>query len=179
MSADPFSSYTTYEGRSGDYWDKSTCIITTRGEWLLDEAYDSVFGEPAVRAGTGTEATPIMKRTLRSYKGTAGASGVLGAFIDYKRSISGWSAADFALFGSHHRSRDVKVILRGPVRVKNVGSTYIRTTQLVIGADGGCELMTANATQYKYGKALQDIPAGKPGLIFVDPDFEDLVTDPS
>jgi len=179
MSADPFEDFTTYEGRAGDYWDKSTCIATTRGAHLLDEAYDCVFGEPAVRAGTGTEVTPIMKRTIRSYRGTAGASGVLGAFIDYKRAISGWTAATFALLGSHHRARDVLVVLRGPVRVKNVGSTYIRITQLVIGADGGCELMTANATQYKYGKALQDIPAGKYGLIFIDPDYEDLVTDPS
>lgn len=173
MSADPFEDYTTYEGRSGDYWDKSTCIATTRGEWLLDEASDCVFGEPAVRSGTGTEATPIMKRTLVSYPAgvTAGASGVLGAFIDYKRNISGWTAATFALLGSHHRARDVNIVLRGPVRVKNVGSTYIYTTQKVIGADGGCEAITDSDAQYAYGKALQDIPAGKPGLIFIDPEY--------
>ena len=181
MSADPFAEYTTYEGRSGDYWDKSTCMITTRGEWLLDEASQCVFGEPAVRSGTGTEATPIMKRTLVSYPSgvSAGASGVMGAFIDYKRDVSGFTTADYALFGSHHRARDILIVLRGPVRIKNVGDSNILTTQLVIGADGGCELMTANATQYKYGKALQDIPAGKHGLIFVDPDYESLVTDPA
>ena len=171
MSADPFESYTTYEGRSGDYWDKSTCVVTTRGENLLDEAYDCVFGEPAVRVGTGTEATPIMKRTVRSYKGTAGASGVLGAFIDYKRAIDGWTAAPFALLGSHHRARDINIVLRGPVRMKNVGSTYIRATQKVIGADGGCEVITDSDNEYAYGKALQDIPAGKHGLVFVDPEF--------
>ena len=179
VELDPFESYISYEGRAGDYWDKSTCITTTRGEFLLDEAYDCVFGEPAVRAGTGTTETPIMKMTIRSYKGTAGASGVLGAFIDYKRAIAGWEGKHFATLGSHHKARDVLVVLRGPVRMKNVGSTGILATQLVIGADGGCELMTANATQYKYGKALQDIPAGQKGLVFVDPDYEDLVTDPS
>lgn len=167
--SDPFE--VSYEGRAGDYWDKSSCTTTTRGEFLLDEAHDCVFGEPAVRSGTGTTATPIMKMTIHSYKGTAGASGVFGVFIDYKRNISGWTAANFALYGSHHMARDVLVVLRGPVRIKNVGSTHISITQSVIGADGGCEKMTVN-TQKSLGKALQDIPAGKKGLIFVDPMYE-------
>lgn len=171
MSADPFKDYTTYEGRSGDYWDKSSCTVTTRGEWLLDESYDCVFGEPAVRVGTGTVATPIMKKTLRSYKGTAGASGVMGAFIDYKRAINGWSAETFALLGSHHRARDILVVLRGPVRMKNVGATDIDITQKVIGADGGCEEITDSDQQYAYGKALQDIAVGEHGLVFVDPEY--------
>lgn len=174
MSADPFADYITYEGRSGDYWDKSTCTITTRGEWLLDIASDCVFGEPAVRSGTGTEATPIMKRTLVSYPTgvSAGASGVLGVFIDYKRAITGWTAQTFALLGSHHRARDILIVLRGPVRIKNVGSTYIYTTEYVIPADGGCEEMTDEDAQYKLGKALQDIKPGKHGLIFVNPMYE-------
>jgi len=167
--SDPFE--VSYEGRAGDYWDKSSCTTTTRGEFLLEKAYDCVFGEPAVRAGTGTTATPIMKMTIRSYKGTAGASGVFGVFIDYKRDISGYSASDFALYGSHHMARDVLVVLRGPVRIKNVGSTAIALTQKVIGADGGCEAITDSDTQYALGKALQDIPAGEKGLVFVDPEY--------
>ena len=174
MSADPFSNYITYEGRSGDYWDKSTCTITTRGEWLLDEASDCVFGEPAVRSGTGTVSTPSMKRTCVSYPSgvNAGASGVLGVFIDYKRDISAFTAELYALLGSHHRARDVLLVLRGPVRIKNVGSTYIYTTQDVIPADGGCESMTDEDAEHKLGKALQDIPAGKYGLVYVDPEYE-------
>lgn len=180
MSADPFSDYTTYEGRAGDYWDKSTCITTTRGEWLLDEASDCIFGEPAVRCGTGTVATPSMKRTCVSYPNgvAAGASGVFGVFIDYKRNISGWSAETFALLGSHHRARDVLVVLKGPVRIKNVGSNYIYTGQKVIGADGGCTEMTTAASEYQLGQALQDIPAGEKGLIFVDPMYEINETSP-
>ena len=174
MSADPFSGYTTYEGRSGDYWDKSTCITTTRGEWLLAKASDCVFGEPAVRQGTGTVATPSMKRTCVSYPAAveAGASGVFGVFIDYKRAINGWTAANFALLGSHHRARDVLVVLRGPVRIKNVGDTPILTTQNVIPADGGCEVMTDEDAEYKLGKALQDIAVDQHGLVFVDPMYE-------
>lgn len=180
MSADPFADYTTYEGRSTDYWDKSSCITTTRGEYLLDDDSDCVFGEPAVRTGTGTYETPIMKRMIVSYPSgvNAGASGVLGVFIDWKRNINGWSAADFALFGSHHRSRDVKLVLRGPVRVKNVSSSYIYTNQKLIPADGGCEPMTDEDAEYQLGKALQDIPAGKYGLIFVDPMYEQGAASP-
>ncbi|MHA1408707.1 MAG: hypothetical protein ACTSQY_00065 [Candidatus Odinarchaeia archaeon] len=169
--SDPFADYTSYSGRSGLYWDKSKCVTTTRGEYLLDESYDCFFGEPAVRVGTGTSETPIMKRTVRSYKGTAGASGVLGVFIDYKRDISNYTAGDFALYGGHHNNRDVLIVLRGPVKVKNVGSTYIYATQTVIPADGGCEKMT-DKTQKSLGKALQDIPAGEYGLVFVDPEYE-------
>ena len=51
----------TYPGRSTVYWDKSSCITTTRGAFVLDEDYDVEFGEPAVLAGTGTTATPIKK----------------------------------------------------------------------------------------------------------------------
>lgn len=174
MSADPFSDYTTYEGRSGDYWDKSTCITTSRGAWLLDLDSDCVFGEPAVRSGTGTVATPSMKRTCVSYPNgvAAGASGVFGVFIDYKRNITGWTAQTFALLGSHHRARDVLIVLRGPVRIKNVSGSYIYTSQDVIPADGGCQPMTDEDAEYKLGKALQDIPAGKPGLVYVDPEYE-------
>jgi len=180
MSADPFSGYTTYEGRAGQYWDKSTCITTTRGEWLLSEDSDCVFGEPAVRTGTGTYSTPSMKRECVSYPEavSAGASGVLGVFIDFKRAITGWTAADFALFGSHHRARDVLIVLRGPVKIKNVSSSYIYTNQKVIPADGGCEPMTDEDAEYQLGKALQDIPAGKEGLVFVDPMYEQGAASP-
>ena len=171
VEIDPFEDYISYEGRSGDYWDKSTCVTTSRGEFLLDESYDCVFGEPAVRSGTGTTETPTMKMTIRSYKGTAGASGVVGVFIDYKRSITGWEGKHYATFGSHHMARDVLVVLRGPVRIKNVGDTDIAMTQKVIGADGGCEEITNSDGQYVLGKALQDITAGKKGLVFVDPEY--------
>jgi len=160
-----------YPGRAGHYWDKSSCITTTRGEYVLDENYDIEFGEPAVLAGTGTTATPIKKMTVRSYKGNAGASGCLGVFVDWNEDISSWTAEDFALKGSYVRERDVLIVLRGPVSIMNVGTGDIQPHQTVIGADGGCEKMTVN-TQKSLGKALQFIPAGKRGLVFVDPFYE-------
>lgn len=160
-----------YPGRAGHYWDKSSCITTTRGEYLLDNTYGCEFGEPAVIAGTGTEATPIMKRTIRSYKGTAGASGVMGVFVEWNEDVSAWTAEDLALKGSFYKERDTLVVLRGPVSILNVAATSIEINETVIGADGGCEIMTATG-QRSLGKAMQFIPAYKRGLVFVDPDFE-------
>ncbi len=171
VDIDPFD--VSYEGRSGDYWDKSTCVVTSRGEWLLATTSQCVFGEPAVRTGTGTTATPIMKRTVISYPAAYSAgSGVLGVFIDYKRDLTGFTPAYYALLGSHHKNRDILIVLRGPVRIKNVGSGAILTTQAVIGADGGCEVATNLTTEYLLGRALQDIDAGKYGLVFVEPAYE-------
>lgn len=160
----------TYEGRAGHYWDKSSCITTTRGEFRLDDDYGCEFGEPAVVAGTGTHATPIMKRTIRSYKGTAGASGVIGVFIEW-RGNKRTDAQEMALRGTADNRRDMNIVLRGPVTVKNVGTGEIYHQQTVIGADGGCEIMTVN-TQKSLGKSMANIKIGKIGLVFVDPDYE-------
>lgn len=160
-----------YPGRAGHYWDKSSCVTTTRGEYLLDSNYDCEFGEPAVIAGTGTTATPVMKRTLRSYKGTAGASGCMGVFVDWNENVSAWSAEDLALKGSFYQERDTLVVLRGPVSILNVGSSDIELNETVIGSDGGCEVMSATG-QRSLGKAMGYIPTGKRGLVFVDPDYE-------
>ena len=160
-----------YPGRAGHYWDKSSCVTTTRGEYLLDNTYGCEFGEPAVIAGTGTEATPVMKRTIRSYKGTAGASGVIGVFVEWNEDVSAWTAEDLALKGSFYKQRDTLVVLRGPVSILNVGATGIQQSETVIGADGGMEVMTGSG-QRSLGKAMQFIPAYKRGLVFIDPDFE-------
>jgi hypothetical protein len=160
-----------YPGRAGHYWDKSSCITTTRGEYLLDTGYDCEFGEPGVLAATGTVATPIRKRTIRSYKGTAGASGVLGVFVDWNEDVDSMSAEDLALKGSFYMERDTLLVLRGPVSILNVGSSDIQAQETVIPADGGCEVMTATG-QRSLGKAMQFIPAGMRGLVFVDPDYE-------
>jgi len=167
---------TQYPGRSGHYWDKSSCITTTRGEYLLDLDYDAEFGEPAVLAGTGTEATPIMKRTVRSYKGTAGASGTLGVFVDWRQTPSAWTDEEYALKGGFHNQRDILIVLRGPVTIVNVGSTEIRAGDSVIPADGGCEQAT-DTGERMLGKSMQFIPTGMRGLVFVDPDYDKPIAD--
>jgi len=163
-----------YSGRIGHYWDKSSCITTTRGQYLLDNAYDCVFGEPAVLAGTGTKSTPIMKKYVHSYKGTAGDSGCIGVFTEWRKNIDDKDDEWFAVNGVQDKKRDITIVRKGPVTVENVGSSNILDGDTVIPADGGCEVMTATG-QRALGKAMQDIGTGEIGLVWIDPDYDKAI----
>lgn len=163
-----------YSARIGHYWDKSSCITTTRGQYLLEDGYDCVFGEPAILVGTGTTATPIKKQYLRSYKGTAGDSGMIGVFVEWRKTINDKDDEWFALHGVQDKKRDITVVQKGPVTVENVGSSVINIADTVIGGDGGCEVM-ASTGQRALGKAMQRIGTGEIGLVFIDPDYEKAV----
>lgn len=165
-----------YSGRIGHYWDKSSCITTTRGQYLLEDAYDCTFGEPAILAGTGTTATPINKQYVRSYKGTAGASGMIGVFVEWRKNIDDKDNDWFAVNGVQDKKRDITIVLKGPVTVANMGSSVINIGDTLIGADGGCEVMTATG-QRALGKAMQRIGTGQIGLVFVNPDYEKATVD--
>ena len=81
------------------------------------------------------------------------------------------SAYERALRKGREYERDITVILRGPVQIKNMGSGEIEVQDTVIPADGGCEVMTATG-QFSLGKSMQNIQSLKRGLVFVDPDYE-------
>ena len=160
----------SYRGIGGHYWDKNS-IHVSRGEYLLEEASNCEFGEPAILVGTGITRTPFNKRYVRSYNVAAGLVQTPGVFIQWLRAISTWTAEDYALHGSYDMKRDITLFLKGACSVKNVGSGDIEIGDTVIPADGGCEVMTATG-QFSLGKALAKIESLRRGLIFVDPDYE-------
>lgn len=161
----------SFAGRGGHYWDKSSCTTTTRGEYELNNDQDIVFGSPAVLDGTGTVETPIRKRKVNAYSGVAGVLEAFGIFVEWNSDTSARTAAEWALYGSREMNKDVIIVLRGPVHIKNVGSVAIEVNQTVIPAVGGCEKMTVN-TQNSLGKALQRIEPNKRGLVDINPKYE-------
>ena len=97
---------------AGKYWDKSSSITTTRGEYILGTGYDLEFGEPLMIDGTGLTNDVFKKRTLRSYPSTlaAGSGQVIGVGIEYYDDISNFTTEDWILSGANaqiNRSRDV------------------------------------------------------------------------
>lgn len=161
----------TYEGRSGVYYEKSGSIITSRGQYKLDDDSDIEFGEPFIRL-TGMETIPFNKRLVKSYDESPGVEQTIGVSIVDKEVLTGVSAEDLALHTSvHYKQRDILIFKRGAITVKNVGTGDITEDDTVIPADGGMEKMTVD-TQFSLGKALMDVPAGEYGLIFVEPDYE-------
>jgi hypothetical protein len=160
----------SYSGRGGHYWDKSSCVIATRGAYYLEDDSACEFGEPACVDGTGVTAMPFNKKPVYSYEAGAGTVQALGVFIDFRANISAWDEEDFALKGTRDRNREPTIVLRGPVEIHNM-SGAIDDGDTVIPADGGCIKM-ASSGQYSLGKAMENIPAGKRGLVFVMPDYE-------
>ena len=160
----------SYAGIGGHYWDKNS-VHVSRGEYLLEEASNCEFGEPAILIGTGITRTPFNKRYVRSYNVAAGLVPTPGVFIQWLRAISTWTAEDYALHGSFDMQRDITLFLRGACSIKNMGSGEVEVGDTVIPTDGGFEKM-ATSGQFSLGKALQKIESLQRGLIFVDPDYE-------
>ncbi len=169
----------TFTGRVGHYWDKSSCIISSRGEYMLDETYPCEFGEPVCLFGTGLTGAgpigdPIKQRTIKSYDAAAGAERSIGVFIDWRTATSTLTDFQLALTGAYNKNREPTVVKRGPVSIRNVGSGAIEDGQRTIPANGGCELMTASG-QYSLGKAMQRIEPGSYGIVYVNPDEEKAI----
>lgn len=161
---------------AGKYWDKSSAVTTTRGEFVLGSGYDLEFGEPLQRDGTGYIDDVFKKKKLKPYPSdlAAGSGQVIGVGIEFYDDITSFTTEDWVLKGPDsykNRNRDVLAVLIGAVRIVNKGATEVHIGDTVIPVDGGFEKMTANA-QYSLGKALQDIPADESGLVWVNPDYE-------
>ena len=150
-------------------WEGITSV--SKGSYRLHTGYGADFGEPLQLKGTGLKATPIWKRPVQSYTGTAGATECFGASLNIKVAINTYTAEDFALKGAHVRKRDITALLIGAIKAKNVGTSTIEINRTIIPADGGFDKM-ATTGQYSYGKTLQKIKAGKFGYIWVNPDYE-------
>lgn len=164
----------SYTGRGGHYWDKSSNAVVSRGEYYLTGSHPCEFGEPACIIGTGViREIPFNKIPIKSYDADAGAEETIGVFITWKDAILGVTDEELALTGSHHRIRDTAIFQKGAISIKNVGTTDIAVNKTVIPANGGCEKATATG-QHTLGKSMQKIPAGKRGLVFVDPEYQEL-----
>ena len=150
-------------------WEGITSV--SKGSYRLHTGYGADFAEPLCLKGTGLKATPILKRPVKSYEGTAGATECFGASLNIKVDISGYSAEDYALKGAHVRKRDITALLVGAIKAKNVGATDVEINRTIIPADGGFEKMTSTG-QYSYGKTLMRIKKKKFGYIWVNPDYE-------
>lgn len=157
----------------GKYWDKSSSVTTTRGEYVLPTDESLEFGEPLQLDGTGYISDVFKKRKLKSYPSTlaAGSGQVIGVGIEFYDDVSGWDEEDFALNSPKYNFRDVLAVLIGAVQIINEGDTDIEPMDTVIPVDGGCEKMTST-DQYSLGKALEPIPSGEKGLVWVNPDYE-------
>ncbi len=150
-------------------WEGITSV--SKGSYRLHTGYGADFGEPIQLKGTGLKATPILKRNVQSYTGTAGTTECFGASLNIKIATSGYSAEDFALKGAHVRKRDITVLLIGAIKARNVGESDIEINRTIIPADGGFDKM-ATSGQYSYGKTLQKIKMSGYGYIWVNPDYE-------
>lgn len=159
-----------YPGRPGQN-DWEGIDSTSKGKYKLHTGYGADFAEPLVLDGTGLTNTPIKKRTVKSYTGTAGATKAIGVSLNIKEAIDALDDEDFALTGAHVRTRDIAILLIGVIKMRNVGSTDVELGNTLIPADGGFEKMTAD-TQESIGKALQAIPAGETGYVWVNPNYE-------
>jgi len=150
-------------------WEGITSV--SKGSYRLHTGYGADFGEPLQLKGTGLKATPILKRPVQSYQGTAGATECFGASLNIKVAIDTYTAEDFALKGPHVRKRDITALLIGAIKAKNVGTEDIEINRTITPADGGFDKM-ATTGQYSYGKTLMRIKAKKFGYIWVNADYE-------
>jgi len=161
----------SYAGRGGHYWDKSAETTISRGEYYLLDDSPAEFGEPMILYGTGISKRGFNQRPVYSYNVAAGLVKTMGVSIEWRADISGYSDEDWALYGTHNRRRDLSILLKGSISIKNVGSGDIEVGDTVVPADGGCEKMTASG-QFSLGISRQKIVSLKRGLIFVNPDYE-------
>jgi len=160
----------SYQGRAGHYWEEKGSIIS-KGEYTLTEDYPVVFGEPVCLLGTGTTPLPFRKRPIKSYDAAAGAEACIGVSLEWRRATAGWTAEQLALRGSQDMKRDLGIMMLGAISIKNMGTGAIDVHRTVIPANGGCAMMTV-ATEYSLGKAMQYIPTGARGIVWVNPDYE-------
>lgn len=167
----------SYTARGGWYWDKSSCITSSRGQFSLHPDSSLDKGEPIQKDDSGligqSDGSVFKKFKVKSYELTAGSGQVLGVGIRDIESVGGETDSYRASHAKNllSQNRDIIIVHRGAVMVKNVGSKTIDIMDTVIPADGGCEKCTAT-NQYTLGKAMNIIPPGKWGLIWVDPDYE-------
>lgn len=165
----------SYTARGGWYWDKSSCITSSRGQFKLHPDSSLEKGEPIQKDDSGLDTSVAFKKfKVKSYELNPGSGQCLGVGI---RDID---AIDSSLTDSYRAShaknllsqnRDIIIVHIGAVMVKNKGSTTIDILDTVIPADGGCEKCTAT-DEYTLGRALNIIPPDKYGLVWVDPDYE-------
>jgi len=161
----------SYSGRGGHYLGRSADIIMSKGEYYLLDESAAVFGEPMILHGTGISKRGFNQRPVYSYNVAAGSVKTMGVSVEWRADISGYTAEDWALLGTYNRKRDLSILLKGSITIKNVGSGDIEVGDTVIPADGGCEKMTASG-QFSLGQAKEKIVSLHRGLIFVNPDFE-------
>lgn len=161
----------SYSGRGGHYWSRSAETTMSKGEYYLLDDSAVVFGEPMILYGTGISKRGFNQRPVYSYNVAAGLVQTMGVSVEWRANISDYDAEDWALLGTHNRKRDLSILLKGTISIKNVGSGDIETGDTVIPANGGCEKMTASG-QFSLGIAREKITSLKRGLVFVNPDYE-------
>lgn len=161
----------SYSGRGGHYWDKSSEATISRGEYYLLDDSPVEFGEPVILSGTGIAKRGFNQRPVYSYNVTAGSVKCLAVSIEWRADVSGYDAEDYALLGTHDMKRDISLMMKGTISIKNVGSGDIEPGDTVIPADGGCQKMESTG-QFSLGIARQKIVSLHRGLVFVNPDYE-------
>lgn len=164
--------------RGGAYIDKSSMVVTSRGEYYLNTDEEMHFGEPMMLDGTAFIDDGVFnKRKVKTYPSdqAAGSGQVIGAAIKWIDAVDSWDADDFALNTAVHNIRDVEILLIGAIQSVNQGDTDVEVGDTVIPVDQGFEKMTST-DQYSFGKALQPIQSGEKGLIWVNPDYEKATT---
>lgn len=161
----------SYSGRGGHYWDKSAETTISRGEYYLLDNSPAEFGGPMILHGTGISRRGFNQRPVYSYDVTAGSVKTMGVSVEYRVDVSEYTAEDWAIHGTHNRKRDLSILLKGTISIKNVGSGDIEVGDTTIPANGGCEKMTSSG-QFSLGIARQKITSLHRGLVFVNPDYE-------
>lgn len=161
------------QARRGRYWDKSSAITTTRGSYVLPEDESLDFGYPVQLDGTGYIDDIFNKRKVKAYPTDLGAGSgqILGCGVKVYEDVSSYSTSQLALHGRKYKARDITILLIGAIQLVNQGSTAVEAGDTIIPVDDGFEKMT-DADQYSLGKALEPIPAGGKGLVWVNPDYE-------
>jgi len=161
----------SYSGRGGHYWSRSAETTISKGEYYLLDDSGAEFGEPMILQGTGVARRGFNQRPVISYNVNAGLVQTMGVSVEWRANINAYTAEDWALLGTHNRKRDLSILLKGTISIKNVGSSDIEPGDTVIPANGGCEKMTASG-QFSLGIAREKIVTLKRGLVFVNPDYE-------
>ena len=160
-----------YAGRPGlNDWESVSSH--SKGRARLNTGYGADFGEPLVLDGTGLKNTPIKKRSLKSYTATAGTVKAIGVSLNIKEAIHTLTDEDFALTGSHKRTRDIAYLIIGACKMRNMDTVDVVVGNTLIPANGGFKKMVTDS-HHSIGQCLDlRIPAGEAGYVWVHPNYE-------
>jgi len=167
----------SYQGYVG-FFKQHTTALSTGNYWLAEDSQDISLGEPVVNhTDTGMVGNPKNKRKVKAYdNATAGAVMPIGVSLDIRLRSSGVSDDDLRMNLKKYYPREIAVMKIGICPIKNTNTGFdIGINDTVVPSVDGCENLGQFATgiwntKYTLGKALEDIPANRRGLVWVNPE---------